>query len=105
MTLLFQVLEWEPEMIIVAPCGFKTEKSIEQTKYIIQREGFSNLPAARTGRVFAVDANSYFARPGPRLVEGVELLAHLINPQLFNWEGPDDAYYRVPVVPTPQEEN
>jgi len=51
--------------------------------------------------VFAVDANSYYARPGPRLVEGVELLAHLIHPELFpTWEGPDDAFAKVDLPTT-----
>jgi iron complex transport system substrate-binding protein len=42
-----------------------------------------------------VDASSYFARPGPRVVEGTELLAHLIHPEIFPWTGPADAYSRL----------
>jgi iron complex transport system substrate-binding protein len=53
------------------------------------------LPAVREGNVYAVDANAYFARPGPRLVEGVELLAHLLHPEHFGWNGPADAYGRL----------
>jgi hypothetical protein len=53
------------------------------------------LPAVRNTRVYAVDANSYFARPGPRLVEGTELLAHLLHPALFEWNGPRDAFRSV----------
>ncbi|HTG85819.1 MAG TPA: DUF5522 domain-containing protein, partial [Pyrinomonadaceae bacterium] len=48
------------------------------------RSQFLELPAVKNGRVFAVDANSYFARPGPRVVEGAELLARLIHPDLFD---------------------
>jgi iron complex transport system substrate-binding protein len=51
----------------------------------------------RNGRVYAVDANSHFARPGPRVVEGTELLAHLIHPESFGWDGPADAYQKVDV--------
>jgi iron complex transport system substrate-binding protein len=47
------------------------------------------------GRVFAVDANAYFARPGPRLVDAVELLAHLVHPEHCAWEGPAEAYAKV----------
>jgi iron complex transport system substrate-binding protein len=47
------------------------------------------------GRVYAVDASSYFARPGPRVVEGTELLAHLIHPDIFPWTGASDAYRRI----------
>jgi iron complex transport system substrate-binding protein len=46
----------------------------------------------RNNQVYAVDANSYFARPGPRVVEGTELLAHLIHPELIAWEGPPSAF-------------
>ena len=52
----------------------------------------------KQGRAFAVDANSDFARPGPRVVDGVELLAHLIRPDEFSWTGPADAYRRVPAA-------
>jgi iron complex transport system substrate-binding protein len=45
--------------------------------------GWGELPAVRQGRVWAVDANSYFSRPAPRLVEGVEILAHVLHPQTF----------------------
>jgi iron complex transport system substrate-binding protein len=57
--------------------------------------GWSDLPAVRDDRVYAVDANSYFARPGPRVVEGTELLAHLFHPDLFDWEGPPTAFRKI----------
>jgi iron complex transport system substrate-binding protein len=58
------------------------------------------MPAVRAGRVFAVDANAYFARPGPRVFEGLELLAHLIHPDRFAWTGPSGAFapLRMPPV-------
>ena len=45
--------------------------------------------------IYAVDANSYFARPGPRVVDGTELLAHLIQPELFHCEGSSETFRRV----------
>jgi iron complex transport system substrate-binding protein len=65
-----------PEMIIVSPCGYRLEESAELARSITR-----DLDA----RVFAVDANAYFARPGPRLAEGVELLAHLFHPDRVPW--------------------
>src|SRR5712692_1441938 len=97
------VLKWAPEGLIITPCGFNLEKVIEQTPQLFNNPGWSELPAVRNGRVYAVDANSYFARPGPRVVEGTELLAHLIHPELFQWEGPPEAFRRVELskaVPT-----
>lgn len=96
-------LEWErvlahqPEVLIVSPCGFKSDKALAQAAALRERPGWRDLPAVRNGRVFAVDGDSYFARPGPRLVDGVELLAHLILPEVFPWRGPIDAYR--PVAP------
>jgi len=89
------VLAWAPEVLIITPCGFNLEKVIEQSQQLIDYSGWSELPAVREGRVYAVDANSYFARPGPRVVEGTELLAHLIHPKLFSWDGPVSAYKRL----------
>jgi len=89
------VVQWAPEVLIVTPCGFNLEKVIEQTQKLPGYPGWSDLPAVREGRVYAVDANSYFARPGPRVVDGTELLAHLIHPELFPWNGPASAYRRL----------
>ena len=86
------VMKWAPEVLIVTPCGFNLEKSIEQARQLVRYPGWSDLPAVRKGRVYAVDANSFFARPGPRVVDGTELLAHLIHPDLFDWKGSKTAY-------------
>jgi len=66
----------DPEAIIVAPCGYGLHDAIATA---------NRLPQITEATVYAVDANSYFARPGPRVAEGVELLAHLFHPELFAW--------------------
>jgi iron complex transport system substrate-binding protein len=86
------VVDWAPEILIFSPCGFNLEQSLRQLPHLESQPGWANLPAVRNRRVYAVDANSYFARPGPRVVEGTELLAHLIHPHLFSWDGPADAF-------------
>jgi iron complex transport system substrate-binding protein len=86
------VLQWKPEVLIVMPCGFDLEKAADQARQLFTYPGWADLPAVRNGRAFAVDANSYFARPGPRVIPGTELLAHLIHPELFAWEGPAGAF-------------
>jgi iron complex transport system substrate-binding protein len=90
-----QVLDCQPEIILVSPCGFKTHQALSQAELLKTRIGWSELPAVQGGKVYAVDANAYFARPGPRLVDGVELLAHLIHPEHFPWTGPSDAFARL----------
>ena len=59
---------------------------------MLGQPGWNELPAVRHRRVFAVDANAYFARPGPRVVDGVELLAHLIDPEICSWNGSTYAF-------------
>lgn len=71
-----EVREAKPEMIVVAPCGYGLEQAVELARKIPRVEGAS---------VFAVDANAYFARPGPRVAEGIELLAHLFHPARCDW--------------------
>lgn len=96
-----EVLEWKPEILIVTPCGFNLEQTIEQSQQLFTYPGWSSLPAVLDGRVYAVDANSYFARPGPRVVDGTELLAHLIHPELFSWSGPVAAFQRLDLIALP----
>jgi iron complex transport system substrate-binding protein len=75
-----------PEIIIVSPCGYRLEQSIDLARKMRQ------VPGAE---VYAVDANAYFARPGPRVVEGVELLAHLFHPDLVSWPKADQPWERI----------
>jgi iron complex transport system substrate-binding protein len=89
------VVEFAPEVLIITPCGFNLEKAVEQSGKLSTFPDWSSIPAVRNGRVYAVDANSYFARPGPRVIDGTELLAHLIHPELFAWNGSESAYQRL----------
>ena len=70
------VARGSPQLIVVAPCGFGLQQSIHAARAITPPAG---------AKVIAVDANAYFARPGPRIAEGVELLAHLFHPGRFDW--------------------
>ncbi len=81
-----------PEILILSPCGLDLEKTLAQASLLTEYHGWEKLPAVQNGRVYAVDANSYFARPGPRVVDGIELLAHLLHPDIFAWQGTTDAF-------------
>ena len=89
------VLAWSSEILVVMPCGYHLEKVIALAAKLRTLPGWWDLPAVRNRQVYAVDASSYFARPGPRVVEGTELLAHLIHPEAFSWQGPQCAYQRL----------
>lgn len=77
------VLAWAPEVLIVSPCGAHLESAVTQTQLLLTDSRWSAVPAVQLGQVFAVDASSYFARPGPRVFDGVELLARIIHPERF----------------------
>jgi len=81
-----KITAWAPEVLVLMPCGFNLEQTMKQVSSVFEDRSspFFDLPAVRDNRVYAVDANSYFARPGPRVVEGAELLAQLIHPELFD---------------------
>jgi iron complex transport system substrate-binding protein len=83
------VLAFAPEVIVLTPCGFDLARAVSEAEAILpHRPGWSALPAVRAGRVYAVDGNSYLSRPGPRIVDSLELLAGLIHPDLFVGLGP-----------------
>jgi len=77
-----EILAFAPQVLFLMPCGFALEDIIPQTARLPSLPGWSDLPAVRDDRVFAVDANAYFARPGPRVIDGIELLARCIHPML-----------------------
>src|SRR4051812_15047825 len=92
-----EVVDYQPEVLILSPCGFNLDQVIERVPAMTDYPGWRELPAVRSGRVYAVDANSYFARPGPRVVDGVEMLAHLIHPGLFPWTGSPQAFRQLQI--------
>ena len=74
------VFEAAPEVLVLMPCGFGVERTIHEARALPEMPGWDGLPAVKDGRVWVVDANSYFSRPAPRLVEGVEILARILHP-------------------------
>lgn len=78
-----QVREFAPEVLIISCCGFSSERASEDMTILEDQPGWDDLPAVQAGRVHIIDGTSYFSRPGPRLVESLEILAELLHPQLF----------------------
>jgi iron complex transport system substrate-binding protein len=77
-----EVLAWQPEVIVIACCGFTVERTFQDLAGVRSIAGWQELPAVRSGRVYVADGSHYFNRPGPRLVESLELLAHALWPSL-----------------------
>ncbi len=80
------VVKQAPEVVIVSPCGYRLEESVKLAR---------QLPPVSDAEIFAVDANAYFARPGPRVAESVELLAHLFHPDLVSWTSVGQPWARI----------
>jgi iron complex transport system substrate-binding protein len=97
-------LDWEtvfeaaPEVLVLMPCGFDAARAAEEAEALPDLTGWSDLPAVRDGRVWAVDANSYFSRPAPRLVEGVEILARILHPGAFPGRPDGSVASRLPSI-------
>jgi iron complex transport system substrate-binding protein len=72
-----------PEVLVIACCGFDVARTRRDLPILRAYPGFGELPAAQTGEVWVVDGSAYFSRPGPRLVDSLELLAPLIHPELW----------------------
>ncbi len=87
-----QVVRFAPEVLVVAPCGYHRPRALEEAERLWSLPGWRSLPAVREGRVFAIDADAYLSRPGPRVAEGTRLLAHLFHPDTVDWNGPPDAF-------------
>jgi iron complex transport system substrate-binding protein len=77
-----QIIAAAPDVIIVAPCGYSKEQSRDEYLELTFSSEWAGIPAVRNGRIYAIDANSYVSRPGPRLVTGMEALAKAIHPYI-----------------------
>ena len=78
-----ELAERDPDVIVVAPCGFDLQRACAEMHWLTDRSGWPGLRAVRTGRVFVADGNRYFNRPGPRLVESLRILAEVLYPERF----------------------
>jgi iron complex transport system substrate-binding protein len=79
----------DPEVIIVMPCGFSIERTLKEVDILLQLPGFNEMKAVKNNRVYIADGNQYINRPGPRIVDSIEILAEIIHPKqfIFGYEG------------------
>jgi iron complex transport system substrate-binding protein len=77
------VRDVDPEMLVLMPCGFHLDDTLDEWERTPRPSFWDELEATRRGQVFAVDGSAYFSRPGPRIVDGIELLAEIFDPDAF----------------------
>jgi len=95
-------LEWDelcrqnPEVILILPCGFDILRTEQEMPLLTSRPGWSHLRAVQSGQVYLLDGNQYFNRPGPRLVESLEILAEILHPETFSFGHANRGWKRLP---------
>jgi iron complex transport system substrate-binding protein len=90
---LSQILQYDPDIVILLPCGFTLDRVRSEYVSLKGNDYWSSLRAVKNNRVFAVDAISFFSRPSPRVITGIEILAKIFNPKPFaNLVVPDNSY-------------
>ncbi|MGH2464764.1 MAG: cobalamin-binding protein [Candidatus Limnocylindrales bacterium] len=89
------VRDVDPEMLVLMPCGFHLDDGLEAWRGTLRPAGWMELSAVRSGQVYLVDGSAYFSRPGPRVIDGVELLAELFDPEGSPGTAPFASWTRV----------
>ncbi len=78
-------LKLDPDVLVIMPCGFRIEQTLKDMPILIKKKEWPTLRAVREKNVFVVDGNAYFNRPGPRIVESLEILAQTLHPEVFGF--------------------
>jgi len=74
----------DPDILVVLPCGFDMKRTREEMYWLTDRSEWGSLKAVQKGRVYVTDGHQYFNRPGPRLMESLQILAEIIHPEVFD---------------------
>ena len=93
---LQEVVEAEPDILLIAPCGYSARQARSEYESLELPDQWNVIPAVRNNQVYALDANSYFSRPGPRLMIGMEILAKIIQPSVVVSREADSAILHIP---------
>ncbi|MDW8361803.1 MAG: cobalamin-binding protein [Myxococcales bacterium] len=89
------LVELDPDVVVVAACGFDLPRTRAEMVATLHRPPWNALRAVRTGRLFVADGNHYFNRPGPRLVESLEILAEILHPRRFRFGHEGSGWQRI----------
>lgn len=88
----------DSDILLIMPCGWGIERSLQELELLKQKPGWNNLKAVRHQRVYVVDGNQYFNRPGPRLVDSFEILAEIMYPHSFKFGYQEKGWIKYPNV-------
>lgn len=80
-----EVTDADPDVLIIAPCGFSMETTLEEMPLLTGKQGFAGLKSVKEGKAYIADGNQFLNRPGPRVLESLQILAEIIHPELFDF--------------------
>jgi iron complex transport system substrate-binding protein len=93
---LDRLLEVDPEVILLMPCGFNMERTALELSVLTSKPGWNQLKAVRDQQVYLTDGNQYFNRPGPRMADSLEILAEILHPRMFRFGHEGSGWRRWP---------
>jgi iron complex transport system substrate-binding protein len=76
------IVDAEPDVLVIACCGYSAIRTLSDMPILQKQPGWDNLPCVRQNRVYLIDGSTYFNRPGPRLVDSLEIIAHTLYPDV-----------------------
>jgi iron complex transport system substrate-binding protein len=91
-----EAVEYEPDLIVLMPCGFDVKRTILEYEKLANNVSWKSLAAVKNNEVYAVNANEYFSKPGPRTITGLEILAKIIHPKTYaDLKVPDGSFQKI----------
>ncbi|CAM2063854.1 Cobalamin-binding protein [Sulfidibacter corallicola] len=101
-----RLLEIDPDVLVIFPCGFDLERTRREVATLVDTENWPKLKAVQAGRVYLIDGHTYFNRPGPRIVDSLEILSEILHPGEFSFghEGTGWSRMAAPVEEAPKSE-
>jgi iron complex transport system substrate-binding protein len=92
----WEISRFDPDILVLMPCGFEINRTLEEYQKLQATEEWKSLRAVQNNQVYAVNANSYFSKPSPRTITGLEILAKIIHPDIFeSLEIPKDSFVQI----------
>lgn len=89
------IVEADPDVLVLMPCGFDLSRTRDEAELLIRRQGWDELKAVRSRRVYLTNGTAYFNRPGPRIIQGLEILAAIVHPEAVDWPFPESGFERL----------
>src|SRR2546428_2027839 len=91
-----EALYFDPDVIILMPCGFDVKRTILEYEKLANNIQWKMLKAVKNNEIYAVNANEYFSKPGPRTITGLEILAKILHPEIYpDLKTPDESFQKI----------